>query len=35
MPVAFLIVWIKIIREEGWPEYRQKILSPLACHTIS
>jgi hypothetical protein len=34
MPVAYLIVWITITREEGWPEYRHKVLSS-ACQTIS
>jgi uncharacterized protein (DUF1330 family) len=30
MPVAYLIVRIKITREEGWPEYRQKVAELFA-----
>jgi uncharacterized protein (DUF1330 family) len=32
MPAAYLIVQIKITREEGWPEYRQKVTKLFAQH---
>ena len=32
MPVAYLIVRIKITCEEGWPEYRQKVTELFAKH---
>ena len=32
MPIAYLIVRIKITREEGWPEYRQKVAELFAKH---
>jgi uncharacterized protein (DUF1330 family) len=30
MPAAYLIVQINITREEGWPEYRQKVAELFA-----
>ena len=37
MPAAYMIVQIKITREEGWPEYRQKVaeLFALTWRTLS
>jgi uncharacterized protein (DUF1330 family) len=32
MPAAYMIVQIKITREEGWPEYRQKVAELFARH---
>jgi uncharacterized protein (DUF1330 family) len=32
MPAAYLIVQIKITREEGWPEYCQKVSELFARH---
>jgi uncharacterized protein (DUF1330 family) len=32
VPAAYLIVQIKITREEGWPEYRQKVAELFAKH---
>jgi uncharacterized protein (DUF1330 family) len=32
MPTAYLIVQIKITREEGWPEYRQQVSALFAKH---
>lgn len=32
MSAAYLIVRIKITREEGWPEYRQKVAEFFARH---
>ena len=32
MPAGYLIVQIKITREEGWPEYRQKVAELFAQH---
>lgn len=32
MPAAYLIVQIKITREKGWPEYRQKVSELFAQH---
>ncbi len=32
MPAAYLIVRIKITREEGWPEYRKQVSDLFARH---
>jgi uncharacterized protein (DUF1330 family) len=32
MPAAYMIVRIKITREEGWPEYRQQMAELFAKH---
>jgi len=32
MSAAYMIVQIKITREEGWPEYRQKVAELFARH---
>ena len=32
MPAAYMIVQIKITREEGWPEYRQRVADLFAQH---
>ena len=32
MPAAYIIVQIRITREEGWPEYRQKVAGLFAKH---
>ena len=32
MSAAYMIVRIKITREEGWPEYRQKVAELFARH---
>ena len=32
MPAAYMIVQIKITREEGWPEYRQQVSELFAKH---
>jgi uncharacterized protein (DUF1330 family) len=32
MPAAYMIVRIKITREEGWPEYRQQVAELFAKH---
>jgi len=32
MPAAYMIVQIKITREEAWPEYRQKVAELFARH---
>ena len=32
MPAAYMIVLIKITREDGWPEYRQQVSELFAKH---
>ena len=32
MPAAYMIVQIKITREEGWPEYRKQVAELFAEH---